>query len=290
MKQAEGEIAWRALMAETWKALANNQDTKLKTLGIKKLGPINISTFSNPEFHRFLGQFERFHLSIYGEDDGAGRRINQGEPYETLMAKLDIYFFDHLTSVTDFVLKAPEEGPLGLNGQSYVVLALKRDQMPALKTIYLEYLIVGEVLVDFLVCHEKMLESLRMKNCSADVSGLAVNGLPWSNFFGALNQARFKRLVQFELLPDRVPLTSEECFGRREDERKVPSEAKQARQILKDDPSRRLFAYTTRDDKYDMVFEDDKENVAAFNRGKDQAGFDKLMKKIEINLTQSGNR
>lgn len=94
-------------------------------------------------------------------------------------------------------------------------------------------------------------------------------------------RSRIQKLLQVHLLFDRTPSTSEENYGEDEDEAKVPAVVKQARQLLKDDISRRLFPYTTLDDKYGMLFQDDNENLTAFQGGKDQASYEKLTAKIK---------
>ena len=290
VKTAESEIAWRALMARTYTALIQNKGTNLKSLEIKKLGPMKVSTFNDPAFHQFLGQIERFTLSIYGEDNGAGWQINKVEHYIALMSKLDTYFFNHLTSCTYLTLEAPEEGPLGLEGMNHIPLALKKDQMPVLKTIYLKYVLVGQELIDFLAGHSKTLETLTLRQCSAEPEGLADNGITWKTFFDGLYEAEFEKLYQLSLLYNTIPLTSEECNGKAEDEEKVSAEVKKARQILKDDSNRRLFPYISIDDKYGMIFELEGENLASFRKGEDQAAYDRLMCSVRANGEKGDRR
>ena len=284
----ESKVAWRALMAKSWDALMQNKGKKYKCLQVRKLGPIKVSNFNHVDFHKFLGRFERFELSIYGEDNGAGWSINKVELYTVLMGKLGIYFFDHLTSVTELTIKAPEEGPLGLQGTSHAPLELRKGQMPALRTLFLEYILIGQELIDFLIDHVNTLESLSMLRCSADVNGLAEDGIPWSHFFNALINAEFERLCHFDLLSDKIPLTRAEKYGEEEDEVEVSEQVKNVRQVLKDDENRRLFPYTTLCDKYGAIYQDDKQNLDAFERGEDQASYDRLIVIINKNMKRDG--
>lgn len=283
VRSKEDGAAWRALMAKSWNALIQNQEPKFRSLEIRQLRPIRVSTFNDPAFHDFLGQFERFELSIYGADNGAGWNINKNEIYETFMPKLDEYFFNHLISVTDLVFKASANGPLGLEeGNSHIRLALNRNHMPALQKVYLEYILVGPELIDFVIGHKETLKSLTMRRCSADMYG-GTNDIPWKTFFDSLRNAKPQKLRHLELLFDKVPLTREDNFDLEEDEAKVPAEVKQVRQILANDTSRRIFPYTYLDDKYGFIAGVDDENLAAFQRGDDQASYDRLMELINAN-------
>lgn len=286
VKQAEEKIAWRALMAKTYAALLQNESFTLKGFEINDLVRKKVSTLSNPAFHAFLGRIERFHLSIYGEDNGAGWLINTHYYYEAMMSKLDKYLFDHLASITTLVLKAPKEGPIGLEGMNHVRLALKKGQMPHLKTLELEYIFVCQELIDFLLDHTQTLEHLSMHKCSSSINGLAHNGIPWHRLFNSLADAKPEQLTHLEISFKSVPLTYEESFGHDENEDEVPAEVKEAREILRNDPSRRIFAHINLDDKYGMLFDDDEENLASFQRGEDQASYERLMRIVNANAAR----
>ncbi len=294
VETAEETIAWRALMAKTYQALSRNKMTHLKALEIRQLVPKMVSTFNDPSFHEFLGQIERFSLSIYGEDNGAGWQINKVPQYCTIMSKLDGYFFDHLNSVTDLILKAPEEGPLGLDGMNHIPLPLKKDHMPSLKSIYLEYIFLGPDLLDFLTGHTKTLESLTMRKCfgSPSENTIADNGIHWSDFLDSLHNAKFQSLRRFDIVPDPTPLVDGEFEDDKEDddEDELPDEVKEAREILANDGCRRVFAYASLDDKYGEVYEDDEENLARFQSGEDQASYEKLMGQIKANAAKEGGK
>ncbi|KAG6995744.1 hypothetical protein G7Y79_00042g078490 [Physcia stellaris] len=281
VQAAEETIAWRALMANTWNALLTNRDIKVKSLIIKKLAPIKVSTFDNPAFHSWLGQFESFNLSIYGQVDGAGWRINRNWCYLRMMSRLDGYFFNHLTSVTDLVVKAPSEGPLGLEGINHISLGVYKDQMPALKNLHLDYIFISPELIDFFLGHDKTLESLSMRNCSADLG--TSNGIPWYRFFDTLHDANLTKLRNLEILPKNAPLIDESGYRTVEDDENLPAEVKEARRALEDDPARRSFMYTRLEDVWGFLRMVEEENLAAFQSGRDQASYDRLMEKIKIN-------
>lgn len=276
---AEETVAWRGLMAKTWNALIMNRNIKVKSWNTKKLAPIKVSTFNNPAFHAWLGQFECFNLSIYGHTNGAGWTFNTEWCYLRMMPRLNQFFFNHLTLVTDLVVKAPKEGPLGLKGLNHISLALYKDQMPALKTLYLEYIYISPELIDFIIGHHTKIESLSMQDCSASLG--AKIGTSWYLFFDALHNANLSKLHHLDILPKNAPLIDEVDYRNAEYYGTVPAEVKEALRVLKDDPARRSFMYTWMDDSRGTPRAVEEENLAALKSGQDQASYDRLMEKIE---------
>ena len=284
-EDSEDNIAWRALMVRTYVALVQNEGTPFKALEIRELVPPKLSTFTTKAFHSFLGRLERFSFSVFGEDNDVGWTILKRDEYVSLTSKLDEFFFDRLVSVTEFTLKASEEGPLGLTGWCQFPLALNKDQMPSLKKCSLEYVFVGQELVTFLVGHAKTLESVSIRECSASVDGSAEEGISWSVFFDSLYAANFKSLRELVITPVHSALMCDDTGDQEEDEANVSSEIQEVRRILKFDDTRRVFSYTTIDDA--CIFDvDEGENVAAFHRGEDQASYERLMSRISANAAK----
>lgn len=286
VRDAEEDIAWRALMAKTYEALTRNTDLHLKALEIRQLVPKRVSTFSSQPFRDLLSHVERFRLSIYGQDNGAAWNINKGKEYCSLMSELDELFLDHLKSVIDVAIEAPAEGPLGLEGMSHVPLALKQQQMPSIKSLRLDYIFICPELVSFVLSHSKTLEHLSLVDCYAGIEGLAENGICWQEFFDSLCNANLGKLSQIEVSPADQPLSDSEVYPTLAKDEEVPEEVHEAREILERDPSRRLFGYASLDDKYGMIFENDEENLASFQRGEDQASYDCLLRKIDANKAE----
>ena len=279
----EDSIAWRGLMARTYESLVQNEGTPFKALEIRQLVPPKIFTFTTRAFQTLLGRLERFCLSVFGEDIESGWTMNKREEYEWLTSSLDEFFFDHLTSVTEFTLKASEDGPLGLTGGCHIPLTLKEDQMPSLKNCFLEDVFISQELIDFLVGHAKTLESLTIRECSASVNGLAEDGISWNVFFDSLYSADFESLRELVIKPVRSAMTPcEEADDLEEAEANVSSGAQKVRNSLEFDDKKRVFSYTTMDDE--CIFDvDEGENVAAFQRGQDQASYEKLLSRIRVN-------
>ncbi|MCJ1270945.1 hypothetical protein MMC22_010844 [Lobaria immixta] len=276
--EAEALEAWRALMSRTYFALARNQSPRFKHLEIRQLWK-NVSTFSHAAFHDFLGHFEQFTLSIHGEDNGAGWKSNVTEEYPALMGKLDEYFFNHLANVTKLYIRAPEEGPLGLEGMNHAPLRLKAEQMPLLTTLRLDWIFASPELIDFLVGHKDTLEELTLRDCYASPEGPAENGIYWSQLFSALFSARPAQLRHFEVVITENYLPGQRNYGTEGDSQKDA--------ILQQDPGRITFPYAFLDDKYGMCFYDEDESLESFLRGEDQRSWARLIELVEGNAKEA---
>ena len=279
--------AWRALMAKTYDALANNKEIYAKSLELRDLIYKRPSTFTNQSFHDFLGHIEKFSLSLRGEDNGAGWKTNRAEEYSAFASKLDMFFFNHLSQVTSVTIKASKEGPLGLpsaNSWSLVPLALEKNQMPYLKELHLEYIVLCPQLTDFLIGHTATLERLSMHHCFVETIGtMTEEDLSWDRLFNSLYDAGFSKLRQVEILPLDLPLLVgayiQDYETRTRDKNDILHITNQI--LLDSDPGRRLFAYTIVDDKYGMLFPNEEEILNSLRNGKDQVSYDRLMQKVD---------
>lgn len=306
VKRAEEKIAWRALMAKTYEAMIQNKAIKLKDLQIRELIPMKVSTFSNPDFPTFLRRLERFSLLIYWEQYNqyeTRRSMNENARYASMMAKLDEYFFNHLTSATAFALKASEQSPLGLkgNGGNYIPVAFYDFQMPLLQKLDLEYIFVCPELMYFLLDHLPTIEHLSMHNCSSSIGGTAENEIHWCQFFDALSDANPERLSHLQITDKNkdarfgIPLTAEEAY---DDDEIRPEcypnepyeEIEEAFGILEAEHDQRLFAHTYFEIKYGTLLHDLAENLASFQRGEDQASYERLMRIVNANAARGGRR
>ena len=284
--------AWRALMATTYETLFRNKEPLFKGFEIRRLVWTNVEPFESATFHELLGHIERFTLSVRGGDNGAGWHVNTLDGYLACVSKFDELFFNHLHSATTMTLKAPEEGPIGLEGMNHEKLALKDDQMPRLRELHLEYCFIGQELANFLKGHDDTLETLTLRNCASSVNGLQENPkFYWKDFFAVLDGAPRTALTKLEILPLSLPLPSDELYGREKvKEEDEPVEVQQTIRVLREDSKKRLFAYATLDDKYGMTFQDDEENLEAFQRGEDQAAYDRVMERVKRNAKMGQER
>ena len=158
--------------------------------------------------------------------------------------------------------------------------------MPNLTTIDLEYIFICRELTDFIVDHSNTLEHVSMHNCSASINGLVENGIHWHQFFNPITHAKPHRLFHFEISNRKNTFALNEMWDNVEDPVETEKAMQETLEMLRNDPSRRLFAHTSLDDKYGMMFIDEVENLASFQRGDDQASYDRLMCVVEENAAK----
>lgn len=298
---AEKSQAWRALIAKTFEALAQNK--KLKALEIVNLPPKEVSTYQSPAFHAFLATLNRFSLSLWGGKDSQGLCTNLLKPYLTFLSKLDQFFFNHLHSVTSFVLKASEAGPLGLQGGHHAPLALDQTQMPALRTLHLEHVFLCAELLDFLGGHAHVLESLTLHRCFAatelwdmhiDENSPTVNAelaqyrVDWREFFMFLVESRPRRLRRVDITPvEELPY----CDGKETDDEML-HEIEALRETMGHDREgrRRLFAHAALEYESGRLDQDEEVNRWAFLRGEDLWAWERLKELVEENVREGNVR
>lgn len=287
----EAAHAWKALITKTYETLLRSEPPQLRTMEIRKFVWTFTKPYESQSFRQLLSHVEHFNLSVRGGDNGAGWCVNTCDGYLECVARFDELFFDHLTSATSLKLKAPEEGPIGLTGMRHARLALKKEQMPLLKSLHLEHIFICQELVDFVVSHTDTLEQVTLHDCKSSVNGLQDNdGFYWNHFFDALHRADIKKLSHLEIWPHSAALTFDETMYRKYGSPKKPSEesedVQQIRRVLSGDARRRVFGYAILNDKYGACDDDEEENQAAFERGDDQVAFDRLMGIVDANATK----
>ena len=285
VEAVEKKEAWRALMAKTYQALTKNTEMNIRDLTLKNLLFKRVSTFTCQSFHDLLSHVETFSLSLQGGND-TQYEIGKSYEYESFASNLDRFFFDHLSHVTSVTIKATESGPLGtdssIRGLSFssVPLALRKDQMPFLKHVHLEYIVVCVNMIEFLIGHNTTLEHISLRDCfictmGTDPDAEVIDDIYWEHLFNALYNADLEKLRRVEILPLDVPLT--DTYEKERYERK----AREIREILEDPGSdRRLFAYAEVHDSYGWYTPSVGMNQLSFERGRDQVSYDKLMEKV----------
>lgn len=276
--EEEGIWKWRALMKETWEALAANG--YVKELILDGFIPKWTSTFGTDKFRQFLSQLESATFNILGLDNGACWRTNTQYGYTEFLEGLDISFFHHMTTLKHLNIKAGD--PLGLEGTNYIPLALKPEDLPFLQSLKLENCFVGPELVSFIQGHAQVLRSLDVKECisAGTGGGLADNSIYWAKFFNGIYETK-PSLTEFIAGDDRALLTYDGEF----DSERVQG----IRQKLKANPVLKLFGYANLSDKYGSLHNDATENADQFINGDDQRAYDRLMDLVRENVAQPGN-
>ena len=287
----EAAHAWKALITTTYDTLLRNNPPQLRAVEIRKFVWTFTEPYESQSFQQLLSRVENFRLSLRGGNNGACWCVNTCDGYLECVARFDKMFFDHLASVASLTLRAHEEGPIGLEGMRHARLALKKDQMPLLKSLHLEHIFICQELVDFVISHTDTLEQLTLDDCSSSVNGLQENdAFYWNNFFDALHRGDLKKLSHLQIRPYNAPLTFDEAMYQKyrspRKESEEPEDVQQIRRVMDEDTRRRVFGYSMLNDKYGACDDDEGENQAAFERGEDQVAFDRLMEQVNANATK----
>lgn len=280
VREREQTWQWRALMNETWQALAGN--FHVRELIMDEFIPKWTSTFRTDRFHQFLSRLESATFNIFGMDNGAGWKTNTVYGYIGFLRALDAPFFHHMTALKHLAIHARD--PLGLEGFHHIPLALKPDDLPMLESLRLHNCFVGPELVSFIRGHAQVLKSLDIKECvsGGDGRGMADNAIYWAEFFDSVYEAK-PVLTKLIAGGGKAPLTSDEEFEPQYQYIDEPDSVQEIRQKLRDDPALRLFGYGYLDGKYGMFFLLEDENVAQFNNGHDQRAYHRLMGLVNEN-------
>lgn len=278
VREEERRWKWRALMKETWEALAANNH--VRELILEDFIPKWTSTFGTDEFRQFLSRLESATFNIFGLDNGAGWKTNTQPGYTEFLASLDTSFFHHMSGLKHLHIQA--NNPLGLQGRNYIPLALKPEDLPVLQSLKLEKCFVSPELVSFIQGHTQVLRSLDVKECASagDGGGMSDNSIYWAEFFDGIYETK-PSLTEFIAGGDRVLLTYD---GMLDNER-----VQDIRQKLKASLVLKLFSYGYLSDKYGTFHNNVEENVEQFINGDDQRAYDRLMGLIKKNAAQQGN-
>jgi hypothetical protein len=311
--EVECSDAWRALLCETFEALASNVENEgasnshtphsFSAFKIANLQPVRISALSSDNWKSLLSNHvKEFTLQLLPPVDLAGWEINSCTSTAGWTGNFDEAFFNHLDLCESLVLLPNESAPLGLySGNHYCPLALRPDQMPRLRTLELEYIIVCEELINFVVARKDTLESLVLRDCFASLHPLEPDdGTRWANLFDELVGARPKNLTRIEVLIERQEIDYYRLFC--EDVDNDVYELQRRKELLEEDRDahgerkgdgtedegreaadrrrrgqRTLFLYAILDEKHGTCFTDEAEIRKQFLKGGDQVSWDTLM-------------
>lgn len=291
IQEREGAWHWRALMNETWRALAANMH--VRELIIDECVAKWTSTFRSQEFRQFLSRLESASFNFLDLDKIGGSMANTMVGYKEFLSDLDNSFFHHMTQLKHLTIVASD--PIGLEGPNYTPLALKPGDLPLLESLKIRRCFVGPELVSFIQGHTRILKSLDIRDCvsggiidpadntSADYDW-ADNGMTWTEFFDAVYKAEpalTELKAGISYLRDEGELEPDYRF---EDE---PETFREIRRKLKADPSLRWLAYGHIDHKYGSLLLDDETNEEQFESGNDQRAFNRLMGLVNENVTKA---
>lgn len=277
----ENNWHWRALMNETWQALAAN--TRVSQLYISGFVPKATSAFFTDEFGQFLSRLTWVTIDIWGAQYhwNTSMRPNSKLGYVMFLSTLHDTFFRHMTSLRYLDLRASHSAPLGLAGVRHIPLALEPEHLPKLVTLRLENCFVGPELVRFMQGHAEGLRHLDVEHCvSGSIFGLgsATNAISWAEFFDRVRRAKPSLTI---LLAGHDLI---KCH--RELWRSGTVEAYYPLRIISDVIRRRrnthLFIYAYLDDQHGIL-----RRVEVVGMLHDQEAYNRLMEHVQNNATKT---
>lgn len=155
---------WRALMKETWEALAIN--TSVRELILDELPPKWTSAYYTDPFRQLLGQLESATFNFFGFEDYDGCRTGTALGCNNFLRNLDALFFRYMTGLKHLNIRAFDL--LGLdNDLPDIPLALKPEDLPLLQSLKLENYVISLELVSFIRGHTQILAFSTLMNALA---------------------------------------------------------------------------------------------------------------------------
>ncbi|UKZ60940.1 uncharacterized protein TrAtP1_002212 [Trichoderma atroviride] len=265
---------WRALMNETWEAVAAN--IFVRELVLDQLPPKWMSTYYTDAFRQFLGQLESATLNLFGFEDYIGYRTNSAPGTNSFLRNLDASFFRFMTGLKRLHIRASD--PLGLEDYPpYIPLALKPEDLPLLQSLTLENCFICSELVLFIQSHAQILESLDVNECLCRYAPEYYSeNLSWADFFDKIYEAR-PRLTQLIAGGSKAP------FIREEYDEGTDDAVDHSLQQLEADSDLIAFRHMFLDTDYGSSCMDDEVDVERFHQGDDQRAYDRLMGLVKEN-------
>lgn len=277
----EGEefCAYRAFTAAVYRALGQNEKIFAKGLELEGQQFNRVSSFADQSFRNFLSHLQTFSLCLVADEVDAYQpdyEANRCPEYVGFASELGNFFYDHLSHVTSLTIKASKRGPLG-DRKNHEALALRKDHMPHLKYVDLEYIVVHTKLTDFLVGHATTLEHVILRECFVEHEDSKTEmDFYWEHFLDSLSNAGCSELRRFEILPVSPPFTRHEYMWGQQDP-PIPQDLERGQ---------RLFAYLWVEDENGYLHFHEDAIHASFKKGRDQKSYDRLMQIVDANCQE----
>ncbi|KAL7946165.1 hypothetical protein V8C42DRAFT_322649 [Trichoderma barbatum] len=289
IRAEELHCKWRALMNETWEALAAN--TFVRELILDELPPKWTSAFLSDAFRQFLGQLESATFNIFGMEDYVPWRTNKVLGCCDFLCHLDDTFFRHMTGLKHLHIQASDPlGSMGAWGERSpdVSFPFKSESLPLLKSLKLENCFICAELVSFIQSHAQVLKSLDINECfgnymlSADMIRYSFmlstsDCLSWAEFFDRIYNLK-PRFTELIAGGNKVPFTRDDTYEYDDDPVLQP-----LRQKLAADPALKVFRYMHVNNDTGHLSVDEDINVERFNQGDDQLAYNRLMGLVNEN-------
>ncbi|KAM0546239.1 hypothetical protein ACHAPJ_010922 [Fusarium lateritium] len=272
----EGKYFWRAQCTEVWNEIAANPN--INSLRISNLLPKNSSAWLTNEWKDFLGRLKDLDVSVFGADNGAGWKAHKMPGFYDFITTLPELMMQHASNVTRLRLEANEEGLLGSTSEVHdVPLPLENGNMPSLRILQLENIMLGNEVLDFIRHHANTLQEIHLRNCMCDRSE---HDPSWSDLWKLIREVT-TAVTEVSFIQGKTPpLARGEEYGDSVPTREDSDAGKKVRKQLAEDKSLVLWRYVYVDDKYGMIFEQYEDNIECFEQGNDQLEYTRLLDEL----------
>jgi hypothetical protein len=278
--EKENTDPFRALTKRSYDALAKNPTSSIRHLELRNIVPRVCSTWNSPDFQALLNNLSTFTITLRGGENGTGWQFTTYSTYLCFFNSLEIHFFNHLSQLKHLSVCAPSDTSPGLAvGINSFKLPFGPRHVPELQTLHLENLFISPYLSTFVTSHSS-LKSVTLEKC---YSGLHESNsvdkeeesLSWGAFFSTIAAVHMPALRAFH-----VGASDLETTQPHEDEGGF-QQAKYAKDLREQYPSRRMFEYKQVDEMYGTLYDCTELAFQRFKQGTDQKGWEELCKVLK---------
>lgn len=197
---------WRPMVDRIYRAVVRNTHSKLKTLTLRNIRPYDCAAWQDPAWHTFLRCITTFKLQFYDRADNKWNIARS--PYHTFLPHLAQTLWPYLCNVTHLTLSASSTEFTGADFVFEEGAPLCLPKFPKLQTLELDYIFMGNAVLDILMKHAQTLQRVRMQHIFVarttheNVYDDLEPQMTWAIAFATLSESTvpWPRLVGLEIL------------------------------------------------------------------------------------------
>ncbi|PGH19838.1 hypothetical protein AJ80_03755 [Polytolypa hystricis UAMH7299] len=246
-----------------------------------------VSTFRTDAFRQFLSQLESFKPTLH-EVDYPESNVTAERFWKDFAEAIGPFFLDHLDNATELWLESAQGSNIGRCCDHYdykysncVESPLLGTQCPRLKRLTLVNFWIDATAVEFILDHDKTLESILLRECYIGLceEDAETPYMSWRAFFAyLLDDGGLPRLVSFDLEGQGGRLVHLDETGKF-----LTPEARRMVRKLKSDRSRQRPLWYVWISEHGDMSPDTNFTTERFWAMRDQKSFDKFMDMVRGN-------
>ncbi|KAM3527441.1 hypothetical protein NHJ13051_002979 [Beauveria bassiana] len=289
-RDAEKRYRWRAVLNETYQAIAKN--TIVRRINFSDVIALTVTAFNTRRFSELLGRLTSASISIIDPTFCWANNATDIPGYRRFITRMPEIFFRHMHQLTHLMLGVVQCYPLGDREPNGINFPLRPGSLPLLQSLQINHSFVCPELVEFIADHAKTLTCLILVDCVSKYEAAAGGVIPepsetWALFFSQITAFQPSALVYFsvEYVHKRlVEFRREEgdIFDNSLARRIERTEEAQVSQSLAVDPERKIFAYMGLDSQMTMTTNESVNRAQALRR-EDYYEYQRLMRLVKEN-------